>query len=225
MYILIDADSVIFATAVTTNNIEQAKEGFDWRWNGIVWNLKQRYEIDGLFVFSGSKGNFRKLITSDYKANRKQEVPAHLGDLHSYVKEEYNSIYKYGVETDDVIASYWKRAVDNVGEDNVVIVALDKDYKQFPCIFYNYNKNEAEKISREQALVNFYSQMVEGDSADNVNYCKGYGKAWCKKNLTTEMSEYSLIRAVFSVFKTLYKGKAREKYIQCYNLLKLRTDV
>jgi len=225
MYILIDADSLIFATAVTTNDIQSAKEGFDWRWNGLIWKLKQTYEIDGLFVFSGSKGNFRKLITKNYKANRKQELPAHLGDLHNYVKSEYNSIYKYGVETDDVIASYWKRAVDNVGEDNVVIVALDKDYKQFPCIFYNYNKEQAVKISKEEAKVNFYSQMVEGDSADNVNYCKGYGKAWCKKNLNTDMSEYSMIRTVFSVFKELYKGKAREKYIECYDLLKLRTDV
>lgn len=225
MYILMDADSLIFATAVTTNNINQAKEGFDWRYNGIMYDLQKKYDIDGFYMFSGSKGNFRKLITSDYKANRKQELPEHLGELHSYVKDEYNSIFKYGVETDDVIASYWRRAVDNVGEDNVVIVALDKDYKQFPCIFYNYNKKEAEKISKEEALVNFYSQMVEGDSADNVNYCKGYGKAWCKKNLTTDMSEYSLIRAVFSVFKELYKGKAREKYIECYNLLKLREDV
>ena len=225
MYILIDADSLIFATAVTTNNIDSARDGFDWRYNGIMFDLKQRFKIDGLFMFSGSKGNFRKLITKKYKANRKQELPDHLGELHSYVKSEYKSIYKYGVETDDVIASYWRRAVDNVGADNVVIVALDKDYKQFPCVFYNYQKKEIERISEDEALVNFYTQMVEGDSADNVNYCKGYGKAWCKKNLTTDMSHYSLIKTVYSVFKTLYKSKARERYIECYNLLKLRTDV
>ena len=225
MYILIDADSLIFATAVTTNNIESARDGFDWRYNGIMYDLKQKFELDGVFMFSGSKGNFRKLITKKYKANRKQELPEHLGELHSYVQSEYNSIYKYGVETDDVIASYWRRAVDNVGADNVVIVALDKDYKQFPCVFYNYTKKEYYKITEEEALVNFYTQMVEGDSADNVNYCKGYGKAWCKKNLTTDMSQYSLIKAVFSVFKTLYRSKARERYIECYNLLKLRTDV
>ena len=225
MYILLDADSLIFATAVTTNNINQAREGFDWRYNGILWQLQQKFEIDGFYIFSGSKGNFRKLMTSDYKANRKQELPEHLGELHSYVKEQYNSIYKYGVETDDVIATYWRRAVDKVGEDNVVIVALDKDYKQFPCIFYNYNTNEYEKISQDEANVNFYTQMVMGDSADNVNYCKGYGKAWCKKNLIVGMSKYSLIKTVFSVFKTLYKSKAREKYIECYNLLKLRENV
>jgi hypothetical protein len=67
--------------------------------------------------------------------------------------------------------------------------------------------------------------MVMGDSADNVNYCRGYGKAWCKKNLLVGMSKYSLIKVVFSVFKTLYKSKAREKYIECYNLLKLRENV
>lgn len=225
MYILIDADSLIFATAVTTNNIESARDGFDWRYNGIMYDLKQKFELDGVFMFSGSKGNFRKLITKKYKANRKQELPEHLGELHSYVQNEYNSIYKYGVETDDVIASYWRRAVDNVGADNVVIVALDKDYKQFPCVFYNYTSKEYYKITEEQALVNFYTQMVEGDSADNVNYCKGYGKAWCKKNLIVGMSKYSLVKTVYSVFKTLYKSKARERYIECYNLLKLREDV
>ena len=67
--------------------------------------------------------------------------------------------------------------------------------------------------------------MIVGDSADNVNYCKGYGEAWCRKNLIVGMSEYSLIKTVFSVFKTLYKSKAREMYIECYNLLKLRENV
>ncbi len=192
MYILIDADSLVFATAVTTDNLEQAQQGFDWRYRGIMWDLERQFDIEGVFIFSGSRGNFRKLITPTYKANRKkQEVPEHLFDLHDYVKTEYKSIVGYGVETDDMIASYWYRAVENVGSDNVCIVALDKDYKQFPCIMYNYNKKEILKINEKEALVNFYSQMVEGDSADNVNFCKGYGKAWCKKNLNTDMSQYS----------------------------------
>lgn len=225
MIVLIDADSMIFATAVTTNNIDEAKSGFDWRYNGIMYDVQRKFNVDGVYMFSGSRGNFRKLITKSYKANRKQELPPHLGELHGYVNKQYKSIVGYGVETDDLIASYWKRASDNVGIDNVVIVALDKDYRQFPCVFYNYNKKEIEKISIEEARYNFYEQMIVGDSADNVNYCKGYGKAWYKKNVNVEMSEYTMIKTVYSVFKTLYKGKARERYIECYNLLKLRTDV
>jgi hypothetical protein len=29
---------------------------------------------------------------------------------------------------------------------------------------------------------------------------------------------------MYELFKQEYKGKAKERYIECYNLLKLRTD-
>ena len=67
--------------------------------------------------------------------------------------------------------------------------------------------------------------MVVGDTADNVNYCKGYGKSWFAKNCNVGDSQYVLIKTVYSLFKELYKGKARQRYVECNNLLKLRIDV
>jgi hypothetical protein len=66
--------------------------------------------------------------------------------------------------------------------------------------------------------------MISGDSADNVNYCKGYGKAYCKKAFKDCLSNYSFMKAVFTLYKELYRNKAREKYLECYQLLKLRTE-
>ena len=37
-------------------------------------------------------------------------------------------------------------------------------------------------------------------------------------------SEYQYKRKTFQLFKDRYKGKAREKYIECYNLLRLKVD-
>ena len=225
-YILVDADTLIFASAVTSDTLEEAQDKFKWTYKSLMTDLQSKFDIDGCYVFSGSKGNFRKLITPNYKANRKkQDLPEHLFDLHDYVKRAYNSIVGYGVETDDKIASYWQRASDNVGRDNVVIVAVDKDYRQFPCLFYNYKKKELEDITESEAMFNFYEQMIVGDTADNVNYCKGYGKSWFSKNCTVGDSQYVLSKTVYSVFKTLYKSKANRYYAECYHLLKLRTDV
>ena len=225
MYILFDADTMIFASAITTDNIKQAKDGFDWKYKGLMFDLKQRFDIEGFFIFSGSKGNFRKLITPNYKANRKkQDLPPHLGELHDYVKETYGSVVGYGVETDDKIASYWYKA-QLKDRDNVVIVAIDKDYRQFPCLYYNYKKQILEDITEQEAMFNFYEQMIVGDSADNINYCRGFGKAWFKKNVDVNMSNYMMTKVVYTVFKQLFKGKARQKYVECYHQLKLRTDV
>ena len=225
MYILIDADTMIFASAVTSDTIEEAQDKFRWSYRHLMNDIMNSYEPDGVYIFSGSRGNFRKLITTDYKANRKkQELPEHLFALHNHVKTEYKSIVGYGVETDDMIASYWYRTQLNVGRDNVMIVAVDKDYLQFPCLYYNYKKKELLDITEEQAMYNFYEQMIVGDTADNVNYLKGYGKSYAKKLFEGCNTRYMYTKRLYNLFKEVHKGKAKQRYIECYNLLKLRTD-
>ncbi len=225
MIILIDADTMIFASAVTSDTLEEAQDKFRWSYRHLMNDIMNTYTPDGVYIFSGSRGNFRKLITPVYKANRKkQDLPEHLFALHNHVKTEYKSIVGYGVETDDMIASYWYRAQKNVGRDNVMIVAVDKDYLQFPCLYYNYKKKELLDITEEQAMYNFYEQMIIGDTADNVNYLKGYGKAYAKKLFEGCNSRYLYTKRLYNLFKEVYKGKAKQKYIECYNLLKLRTD-
>ena len=108
--------------------------------------------------------------------------------------------------------------------NNVMIVSIDKDYKQFPALIYNYGYKHkcVYDISEEEARYNFYEQMIAGDAADNVNYFKGKGVAFSKKYYEGCLTEYQYRRKLFELFKSQYKSKAREKYIQCYNLLKLK---
>jgi hypothetical protein len=78
-------------------------------------------------------------------------------------------------------------------------------------------------ISEEEALYNFYEQMIIGDTADNVNYFKGKGKKFAEKYFENCETEYQYTRKMYQLFKQEYKGKARQKYVECYHLLKLRT--
>lgn len=146
--------------------------------------------------------------------------------MHQFVKDEYNSIWGYGIETDDIVARYWYELSNEVGRDNVMIVSIDKDYKQFPCLVYNYHyKHKAVlDISEEEALYNFYEQMIIGDTADNVNYFKGKGKKFAEKYLGDCNTKYQYTRKMLELFQEKYKGKARQKYAECYHLLKLRTQ-
>ena len=237
MILLIDADSLIFASCYRKRetpddelyytDIEDSRNKFDQQFMKIVNDLEEKYPIDKVLTFSGSKGNFRKLITTKYKANRKkQELPPLLDEMHQFVKDHYDSIWGYGVETDDMVARYWKQISDDIGRDEVMIVSIDKDYKQFPCLMYNYHYKHKEilDISEEEAMFNFYSQMIEGDTADNVNYFKGKGKKFAEKHFKDCTTKYQYTRKLYELFKQEYKGKARQKYVECYHLLKLRTE-
>ena len=237
MILLVDADSLIFASCYKKRehkdderfytDIEDSKAKFDEQFMSIVNKLEDMYNVERVITFSGSKGNFRKLITPVYKANRKkQELPPLLDEMHQFVKDEYNSVWGFGIETDDIVARYWKELSNEVGRNNVMIVSIDKDYKQFPALIYNYHYKHKEvlDISEEEALYNFYEQMIIGDTADNVNYFKGKGKKYAEKYLADCNTKYQYTRKMLELFKEKYKGKARQKYAECYHLLKLRTE-
>ena len=50
--------------------------------------VAEKYDIKKIMTFNGSKGNFRKILNSEYKANRKkQDLPPLLHDMHEYVKK------------------------------------------------------------------------------------------------------------------------------------------
>jgi hypothetical protein len=90
---------------------------------------------------------------------------------------------------------------------------------------YNYNKKQFIVQSELDALRAFYTQMIVGDSADNIKVCKGKGKAFAAKLLEPLTTKYQMTRAVYKLYKEFYKGKANFRYRETYNLLKLRTNV
>jgi len=240
MILLIDADSLIFASCYRSRKdsdyanhetnfyteIEDSINKFDEQYMKIINDMEEIYTVDKIITFNGSKGNFRKQITPTYKANRKkQTLPPLLHPMHQYVKDNYGSKFCYGRETDDLVAEYWKKLSDQFGRDEILIISIDKDYKQFPCLLYNYHFKHREiyDITEEQALYNFYEQMIAGDTADNVNYFKGKGKKFAEKYFVNCQTKYQYTRKMYELFQKEYRGKAKLKYIECYNLLKLRT--
>lgn len=236
MIVLVDADSLIWSSCYRKkehpedemyHTIENAKLKFDEVFMSIINKIEEVYELDRVLTFAGAKGNFRKQISKTYKANRKEsDRPPILKELQEYVYQTYNAIRGEGVETDDVVATYWKALSDEFGRDQVLIVSIDKDYKQFPCLIYDYHykKQCFYDISEAEARYNFWVQMIAGDSADNVNYCKGYGEAYCRKAFKDCISNFSYLKVTFALYKKIYRHKAREKFLECINLLKLKTE-
>ena len=236
MIVLVDADSLVWSSCYRKkefiddeqyHTIEKAIDKFNESFGSIINTIEETYVVDKVITFAGARGNFRKQISKKYKANRNaSERPPILNELQDYVLNDYKAIAGVGVETDDVVATYWKTLSDSFGRDDVMIVSIDKDYKQLPCIIYDYHykKRCYYDLSKSDAMYNFYEQMIVGDGADNVQYCKGYGKVYCTKIFKDCISNYNYIKAVFSLYKKIHKSKARERFIECYTLLKLKTE-
>ena len=66
--------------------------------------------------------------------------------------------------------------------------------------------------------------MIVGDTADNVNYFKGKGVKFSQNYFKDCKTKYQYTKKMYELFRKEYKGKAKLKYIECYNLLKLLTD-
>ena len=66
--------------------------------------------------------------------------------------------------------------------------------------------------------------MIVGDVSDNVNYFRGRGVKFAEKYYKDCTTKYQYTKKLYELFKEQYKGKAKQRYTECYNLLKLRTE-
>ena len=227
MRAIIDLDSAIYASCFNVETLGEAKEKLEEKLDSILSHLSDFCEVNEVWICNGSRGNFRKDINKSYKANRTQELPTFLGELHDWVKTTFKSYWTNGFETDDVVATLWKESVAELGLDNVVIVSPDKDFKQFPCLFFDsyWKRMELSKIDDFESKYNFYTQMIVGDSADNVNYIKGKGKRYTNKLFSDAKTEFSLLRRTYKEYIDVYGDDAKDKFNECKKLLNLRIDV
>jgi len=217
MIAIFDIDSLIYEACYGAEDFDDATESFWSRYNDAEYNLQMKYSKVEMIPVGFCRNNYRKVVDSNYKMNRAgNPKPEHFDELIQHVKDNLDVQMRRGIETDDLVAKFHK----HIGSDKSVIVSVDKDYKQFEGTMFNYRKKEFDYTSKEEALYNFWEQMVIGDRADNVLVCKGYGVKWCEKNLKG-LSEFGMMRVVLSLYKELYKSKGREKLIKTYLLLKL----
>jgi len=149
-------------------------------------------EASDFKLFLTGKGNFRKeiAVTAEYKGNRKDvEKPHHLDAIRAFLIEHWGATVSIGQEADDDIAI----AATNIGEDGCVIVSLDKDLDQLSGHHYNFVKKTKYYVDKPTAVLNFYKQILTGDTADNIIGLKGIGPAKAAKILadcTTEKELY-----------------------------------
>lgn len=128
-------------------------------------------------------------VSRPYKGTRVADKPINYADLKLYMIDQ-GAIVTDNEEADDYL-SYM--TCDNY---NVVAVTTDKDAYNTPSYIYNPKKDELTYVTEEDANKNFWTQVITGDSVDNIPGLPGCGKVWAEENLEGLTTYEELEKAV-----------------------------
>ena len=166
MTVLIDGDIVAYRAAYSTEG-GHADDVAD-KVDELMDYILDATTFDGspFKVYLTGDGNFRYdvAVTVPYKGNRKDtKKPEFLPDARDYLVEDYGAVVSSGEEADDLIAI----EATKLGP-HTIIASVDKDFLQVPCIHYNTNKQTFTEQDELSATRFFYTQILTGDRADNI---------------------------------------------------------
>lgn len=213
MIVLVDGDVVAYRCSWSANDEdeEHAIERVDSLMDDIRFATTSREE--DMEVYLTGKGNFRYEINPSYKANRKEMAkPVHLPAVRQHIIDNWGAVVSEGQEADDLISI---RAT-TLGY-SCIIASIDKDFQQIPCRHYNTTKCEWSFVGEFDAHVFFYTQLLTGDRADNVEGIYGVGPKKAAKVLEGCTTEDELYAAVLGRY-----NNDEERLVNTARLLWLR---
>lgn len=170
-------------------------------------------EFDRLELFLTGKGNFRDSIATikGYKANRIGIAkPVHYKGIRRYMRDRWGATLVRGYEADDALAI--AAHTHNYDGDAIVLVSQDKDLRTVPGRHYNSRKKQWSVVTPQEALLNFYRQVITGDPVDNIAGCYKAGPKAADELLSTlfDADETTIAHGVLDLYvsSTLKKGCA-----------------
>lgn len=133
----------------------------------VISDICERFSTDDCRVFLTGSGNFREYMATlrPYKGNRdSSHKPKYYKEITAYLIDVWKAEVIHGREADDALGCAQMEAE----QDTTVIVSIDKDLDNVPGHHYNWRKKEAYYVDEEQADVNFWTQVLTGDTTDNI---------------------------------------------------------
>ena len=148
------------------------------------------YDEWQLYLTGGN--NFRKDIatTAVYKGNRTAPKPQHLPALRQHMIDKWGAVVAEGQEADDAIAIEGTKL-----GDSCIMVSLDKDFDQIPGWHYNFVKKTHYYVDKTAGDRFFYTQILTGDTADNIIGINKVGPVKAAKILAGAVTEKEMYDA------------------------------
>jgi len=156
---------------------EELKQSADYMMNTILRTSEATHYI-GYLKGEGTTRE-RKMINVDYKSNRSLEAPKWWKFVQNDLFARWKAIYVNDMEVDDAVNITVNTLPDSF------ICAIDKDLLSQPGTHYNWRKNEWVTVSKEEATKLFWTDMITGQTGDNVKGIPGKGPKAAEKILSS----------------------------------------
>ena len=212
-HVLIDGDIIGYRIGFSTEE-ENEKIVISRCATFIETMLWEDLEAETYQGYLTGKDNFRNDIarTAPYKGNRTAPKPKHLQLIRDYLESAWDFQVSVGQEADDSIA------IEHVARNyESIIASIDKDFLQLRGNHWNFVKKEMTVVTEEEALLNFYLQVLTGDRVDNIIGLKGIGPVKAKQRLAGCESAAEMYTACVEAY-----GGSTERVIENCKLLWLR---
>ena len=154
--------------------------------------------LEPYFLYTTGKTNFRNeiAVSHPYKGNRKDvPKPIHLAAVYKHLTDKWEAILSVNEEADDLIGI----KSTELGDD-CIVVTTDKDMQQLPCSHFNLGKGTMNTVDTFGGLRFFYSQILTGDTADNIKGLFRVGPVKAYNALADCKDENDLMTAVIKMY-------------------------
>lgn len=249
MLAIIDADTIVYKAAGACQgkdalgelHVEPVVNAYSNAKNLMLKILSDTgcNEYRAFLTASGDTNAYRFKLFPEYKANRlTRERPVHYYEVRDYLIKHWDAEVVSDIEADDAVCmvqyemykskfpeyNSMEQTFDGLlnGDWPAILCGIDKDLDQIPGWHYNYNKQQFYYITPREGLLNFYLQLLTGDSADNIPRIK---KGWRQASYETALkgcySEGEMYALAYTITKE-FKDNPHE-YLQLIgNLIHLR---
>lgn len=170
-------------------------------------------------VYLTGKDNYREYVavTRPYKGNRDpNSKPEFYKEIRQYLQDYHGAIMIDGMEADDALGiEQWANK-----DRDTVIVSIDKDLLCIPGYHYNFVRNEFRYVTLKEANRCFWTQVLTGDSTDNIEGLPKYGEKTAQKVLAGIPDTWEdLYVAVKNEYNKVYDDEAEDKFREMATLV------
>jgi len=216
MRCIVDADIVAYRAAAGTEgqSPRDTEEKVDLLMNYIVGETVVFPTGDNLECYLTGKGNFRYDVakTAPYKGNRTNvPKPSNLPEARAWLQHKWGAIISQGEEADDLIGIASARG----DPETTVVCTIDKDMMQLQGWNFNFVKNEWTYNTKKSGNKFFYTQILTGDTADNIKGIHRVGPVKASKileGLTTEQELYDACVQSYTVSGEALNVNPEDRY-------------
>ncbi len=219
-----DPDDYVFIKEASLKNNTYGKPQIEICKDAVkaaIKSIEDKYPDYKAWVCIEGEGNYRKDIYPDYKASRGGEILLRK-KLSRWVVDYFPRVkVSYGCETDDTVAKWqWKGYQDyrRTGVYTHMTTSCDKDAKTVAGKLYNPCKDVELLIDKLEADRWFCTQMLYGDSVDNIKGINGpiSKELSIQLGVTPNSKGVGLARATKIMINAKTSRECFETLVRCY---------